>query len=185
MRRLVEERKREKEEEARAREALRAKLEEDRRDRRRKLGLPEELTEEEKQREAEKARKKAEEEVKRHHVYIKPISVIEKLRGQLVAMKKAGGDEPFKTAAATLMKYIGNVARAPNEDKFRRINTSNAAFQSRVGAVPGSVDFLKHVGFQEEDGVLVLPRDQVNMEVLNSAGAEINNALTNPFFGVL
>lgn len=38
---------------------------------------------------------------------------------------------------------------------------------------------------QEEGGMLQLPRDKVNMEVLNSAGAEINNALTNPFFGVL
>jgi hypothetical protein len=54
--------------------ALRAKLEEDRKERRRKLGLPEELTEEEKAREAEKARKKAEEEEGKRHVYVKPIS---------------------------------------------------------------------------------------------------------------
>lgn len=54
--------------------ALRAKLEEDRRERRRKQGLPEELTEEEKAREAEKARKKAEEEEAKRHVYVKPIS---------------------------------------------------------------------------------------------------------------
>jgi hypothetical protein len=38
---------------------------------------------------------------------------------------------------------------------------------------------------QEADGMLRLPRDKVNMEVLNSAGGEINNALSNPFFGVL
>ncbi|KAF6266626.1 hypothetical protein COO60DRAFT_1697171 [Scenedesmus sp. NREL 46B-D3] len=185
MRRLVEERKREKQEEARARDALRAKLEQDRRERRRKLGLPEELTEEEKARDAEKARKKAEEEAARHYVYVKPISVIEKLRAQLVSMKKAGGDEPFKTAAGTMLKYIGNVARSPDEDKFRSIKMGNAAFQSRVAAVPGSVDFLKLVGFEEADGVLQLPRDNVNMEVLNSAGGEISNALANPFFGVL
>eukprot|EP00775_Hariotina_reticulata_P013661 gene13661-13783_t len=185
MRRLVEERKREKEEEARAREALRKKLEEDRRERRRKLGLPEELTDEEKAREEEKARKKAEEEVSKRHVYIKPISVIEKLRGQLVAMKKAGGEEPFKIAASTLLKYMGNIARAPDEDKFRSINLGNAAFQARVAAVPGAVDFLKVVGFEEEGGVLVLSREKVDMEVLNHAGGEINNALTNPFFGVL
>ncbi len=42
-----QQRRREKEEDARAREALRRKLEEDRKERRRKLGLPEELTEEE------------------------------------------------------------------------------------------------------------------------------------------
>lgn len=74
--------------------------------------------------------------------------MIEKLRGQLVVMKKAGGDEAFKVAASTLLKYIGNVARAPDEDKFRTINLGNAAFHSRVAAVPGSVDFLKVVGFQ-------------------------------------
>jgi hypothetical protein len=38
---------------------------------------------------------------------------------------------------------------------------------------------------QDEGGMLVLPRDKVNLEVLNAAGGEINNALTNPFFGVL
>lgn len=38
---------------------------------------------------------------------------------------------------------------------------------------------------QDEGSSLVLPRDKVQMEVLNAAGGEINNALTNPFFGVL
>jgi hypothetical protein len=41
------------------------------------------------------------------------------------------------------------------------------------------------VTVQEEGGALVLPRDKVSMDVLNAAGGEINNALTNPFFGVL
>jgi peptide-N4-(N-acetyl-beta-glucosaminyl)asparagine amidase len=76
------------------------------------------------------------------------MAVIEKLRGQLVAMKKAGGEESFKTAASTLLKYIGNIARAPEEDKFRSINMGNAAFQARVVAVPGAVEFLKVVGFE-------------------------------------
>ncbi len=57
-----------------AREALRAKLEEDRKERRRKLGLPEELTEEEKAREAEKLKRRAAEEAAKHQVYVKPIS---------------------------------------------------------------------------------------------------------------
>jgi hypothetical protein len=38
---------------------------------------------------------------------------------------------------------------------------------------------------QDEGSSLVLPQDKVQMEVLNAAGGEINNALTNPFFGVL
>ncbi len=56
-------------------EALRARLEEDRRARRRKLGLPEELTEEERAAEAERERAKAEEAAaSKRHVYVKPIS---------------------------------------------------------------------------------------------------------------
>jgi hypothetical protein len=30
-----------------------------------------------------------------------------------------------------------------------------------------------------------MPREKVNVEVLNSVGGELNNALTNPFFGAL
>lgn len=75
-------------------------------------------------------------------------TAIQQCRTHLVTMKKQGGDEAFKTAANTLLKYIGNVARSPDEDKYRNINTGNAAFQSRVAAVPGSIDFLKVIGFQ-------------------------------------
>ena len=76
--------------------------------------------------------------------------VIEKMRGMLVSMKKSapGGDEQFKTAVNTLLKYIGNIARAPEEEKFRSIKSSNAAFQQRVAAVPGSLDFLHLCGFE-------------------------------------
>lgn len=84
-------------------------------------------------------------------------SVIEKLRGELVSMKKAASsEEAFKTSISTMLKYIGNVARSPDEDKFRSINVENAAFQSRVAAVQGSIDFLKHVGFQVGACMVVL-----------------------------
>ena len=32
---------------------------------------------------------------------------------------------------------------------------------------------------------LVMPQDKVSVPVLNAAGAELNSALSNPFFGVL
>lgn len=64
-------------------------------------------------------------------------------------MKKGcGSEEAFKTCISTMLKYLGNVVRAPDEDKFRSINLGNAAFQSRVAAVQGAVDFLHLVGFQ-------------------------------------
>lgn len=64
-------------------------------------------------------------------------------------MKKAApSDDAFRTACSTLLKYIGNVARAPDEDKFRSINPGNAAFAGRVAAVPGALELLKLVGFE-------------------------------------
>jgi len=78
-----------------------------------------------------------------------PCAAIEKLRNQLVSMKKGcASEEAFKTCISTVLKYLGNVVRAPDEDKFRSINLGNAAFQSRVAAVQGAVDFLQLVGFQ-------------------------------------
>jgi hypothetical protein len=68
-------------------------------------------------------------------------AVIEKLRGQLVSMKKAGGDEPFKTAAGTMLKYIGNVARAPNEEKFRWACTGGSC-ECGISKAPSSTPLL-------------------------------------------
>jgi hypothetical protein len=90
-------------------EALRLKLEEDRKERRRRLGLPEELTEEEKAAEAEKARQKAAAEAARRTQYVKPVALLERARAQLASMKRGapGGDEQFKEAALTVVKYLG------------------------------------------------------------------------------
>lgn len=82
---------------------------------------------------------------------------------------------------------LGWAAQDPNEEKYRKIRLSNAAFQTRVGSVEGSLRFLELLGFEKDGGAefLVMPRDKVNVEILNAAGGELNNALTNPFFGAL
>ncbi|GLC66404.1 hypothetical protein PLESTF_000423800 [Pleodorina starrii] len=194
LKRIAEQRKREKEADARAREELRKKLEEDRKERRRRLGLPEELTEEEKAREAEKRKKQEEEEAsKKAFNYVKPISALSKMRSQLVDLKKAhaagaaggSGEEAFKTACATMMRYLANIAANPGEEKFRSIRLANAAFQQRVAALPGAVDFLITCGFEKTEEALVMQPEKINMDLLNGAGGALNEALTNPFFGAL
>lgn len=51
----------------------------------------------------------------------------------------------------------------------------------------GSIEFLELCGFEKIEGgeFLYLARDKVEMVVLNSAGAELDSAIKNPFFGVL
>lgn len=193
--RIIEWRAREKREEAAAKEKIRLKLEEDRLARRRAQGLPDEYTEEELAKMAEKeAKKKAEEEQKKKGIEDsrpkpKPVTLQIELRDLLVKMKQShpGEDERVTKAFNTMLTYLGNIARAPAEEKFRKINLGNAAFQTRVGSLTGGIDFLCKAGFVKDDAgeFLTMPPESVDMNTLNTAGGEISNALANPFFGVL
>ncbi|KAF3327714.1 UBX domain-containing protein 4 [Carex littledalei] len=94
-----------------------------------------------------------------------------------------------KRAFQTLLRIVGNVAKNPNEDKYRRIRLSNHAFQERVGNFKGGIEFLELCGFEKtkegEELYLLLPRDKVDVQLLNSAGSELLSAMSNPYFGLL
>jgi len=186
--RRAEERQREKEEEERARAKIRAKLEEDRRERRRKLGLPEEETEEEqaarRDREAAKAREAAEKQASNpNRPALRAVALQERLRTCLVQVKKEHG-EGSAVCFQTLLKYAGNIAGAPAEEKYRRIKKANAAFSQRVAAFGGDA-FLRALGFEDDGEFLFLPGDKVDRAALQAAGTELSSAISNPFFGVL
>lgn len=189
--RLLDERKREKAEEKAAREKVRIKLEEDKRARRRKLGLPEEPTEEElqkkKERDAQKAQEKAEAQGMSMRNVVKPVGRLEQLRRRLVEMKQGCGEEAFTGACTLLLKYLGNIVRAPQEEKYRKIRLSNATFVSKVASVEGALGFLEGCGFNidEAEEFLTIKSEDVNLELINGAGAIISNSMSNPFFGVL
>ncbi|KAL5711664.1 hypothetical protein ACHQM5_013925 [Ranunculus cassubicifolius] len=175
-------RKAEKDEEKRAREKIRQKLEEDKAERRRKLGLPAD---------APSVSKPAAPvvEEKKPFVQPRPASKAEAMRNSLRSLKQNHKDEDAKVKRAfqTLLTYVGNVARNPDEEKFRKIRLSNPSFHDRVGSFKEGIDFLELCGFEKiEDGeFLFLARDKVDNAVLNSAGSELNSAINNPFFGVL
>lgn len=189
LKRIADERQREKEEEARAREKIRRKLEEDRRERRRKLGLPEELTAEEKEAERKKVEEKIAEDSKRRLPLTKSVILGEKMRDLLVAIKKAhnGQDEAVKSCFQTMLKICANVAKGPEEEKFRSIKLTNPAVKVRVVDFQGAVVFLELCGFQKDSSgsILEMPREKVDLLVLQTAGEHLENAINNPFFGVL
>ncbi|KAK3158007.1 hypothetical protein QOZ80_2AG0131630 [Eleusine coracana subsp. coracana] len=181
--RMIELRRLEKEEEKRARDKIRQKLEEDKAERRRKLGLPPEDPA------AAKPSAPPPVEEKKSALPIRPATKAERMRDCLRNMKQQNkeDDAKVKRAFQTLLAYVGNVAKKPDEEKFRKIRLSNATFQERVGSLPGGIEFLQLCGFEklEDNEFLFLARDKVDMAVLNTAGAELNSAMTNPFFGVL
>ncbi|EEH53598.1 uncharacterized protein MICPUCDRAFT_69863 [Micromonas pusilla CCMP1545] len=185
--RNLEARRIEKQEVARAKAKILEKLEED------KLGLPEELTEEEKARERQRAEEKAaaakEEQRKKAEagLVVKPVTAVDDLRKILVEIKKTHkdtNDEGVTTCFKTLLVYLGNVMKDPEDAKFRTIKLANGAFQKRVQSVGGDA-FLRRVGFEDDGETLAMPREKVDRVLINLAGAEINSALSNPFFGVL
>ncbi|KAK7400101.1 hypothetical protein VNO78_11301 [Psophocarpus tetragonolobus] len=180
--RLLALRKAEKEEEKRAREKIKQKLEEDKAERRRRLGLPPEEP-------SAAAKPSPVVEEKKSFVPIRPATKAEQMRDCLRSLKQnhKEDDARVKRAFQTLLTYVGNVARNPNEEKFRKIRLSNQTFQERVGSLKGGIEFLEICGFEKVDGgeFLFLPRDKVEIAVLNSAGSELDSAIKNPFFGVL
>lgn len=54
-----------------------------------------------------------------------------------------------KTCYKTCHVYLTNIQKNPTEEKFRRINLGNEAFQKRVGKITGGLSILKGSGFLE------------------------------------
>ncbi|KAL2319266.1 hypothetical protein Fmac_028235 [Flemingia macrophylla] len=178
--RILSLRKAEKEEEKRAREKVLQKLEQDKLNRRSKPGLPLEGQATVRSSAIERQREK-----KPKPVYA--TAKVEQLRECLRNLKRnhQGEDVRVKRAFQTLTVYVGNVAKNPKEEKYRKIRLSNPLFQDRIGSLNGGVEFLELCGFERTGDFLHLSHEKVDISLLNSAGFALNSAMTNPFFGVL
>ncbi|XP_041005058.1 uncharacterized protein LOC121250157 isoform X2 [Juglans microcarpa x Juglans regia] len=173
-------RKAEKEEEKRARDKVLRKLEQDK-VRRYHLGLPPERPA------ALKPSTPLFQEKRLQTLLpVKSVTKAEHMKECLRTIKHNHQDDGARVRRAfqTLLIYIRNVAKNPDEEKFRKIRLSNLLFQDRVGNLRGGVEFLELCGFERTGGeeYLYLPRDEA---VLNTVGFELKSAMTNPFFGVL
>lgn len=177
--RNVDLRRSEKEEQKRAREKILQKVEHDKVERRSKLGVPLENP-------------PAVRNVVVQKECMLPLKSSFKpqhMRDCLRSLKRNHMDDDgrVKRAFQTLLIYVGNIIKNPDEEKYRRIRVSNPIFQDRVGSVKGGMEFLELCGFERIEGgaFLYLSKDKLDTMVLNSAGYELNYALTNPFFGML
>lgn len=61
-----------------------------------------------------------------------------------------------KTFFETAQIYIGNIIKNNGEEKFRKINKENKAFQNRICSAFGGLEFLTVLGYVEEDNFLIL-----------------------------
>ncbi|XP_012835191.1 PREDICTED: UBX domain-containing protein 1 isoform X1 [Erythranthe guttata] len=188
--RFLSQNKAEKDEERRARENIRQKLQQDKLERREMLGLPREapVPVKVKPETAEPQITKKLEPVDPGLSPVKPAAVRDNMRECLRSIKRQNKDDNAKAMRAfkTLLIYVTNIFNNPDNDKLRKIRISNPLFQERVGKFEG-IEFLELCGFERVDGgkFLLLPRENVDIGVLKSAAIELHNASTNPFFGLL
>ncbi|KAK4573892.1 hypothetical protein RGQ29_031730 [Quercus rubra] len=175
--------KKEKEEEKRAREKIVKKLEHDKVERRSRLGLPPESPS------VKPSTHLLQEKTLQTSLPLKSVTNAEQMRECLRSLKRNHQNDGARVRRAfeTLLIYVGNIAKNPDEEKFRKIRLTNPLFQDRVGNLRGGMEFLELCGFERTEGdeFLYLPDDKVNMELLNTAGSELKSAMTNPFFGLL
>ncbi|XP_073141816.1 uncharacterized protein [Henckelia pumila] len=184
--RFPAQRKLEKEEERRARERILQKLQQDKLERRGMFGLPSE---------GSTSMNPATALLQNLSIGdtallpFKHTSEREIMRECLRHLKLRNKEDNAKAIKAfhTLFIYVRNVVNNPDEEKFRKIRIKNAAFQDRVGKFEEGIKFLQLCGFEIVEGgkFLCLARENVHMDRLKIAGNELQNALTNPFFGLL
>lgn len=73
-----------------------------------------------------------------------------------------------KACVDLLCRYLDNICKNPNEEKFQKIKQSNKIFQERVAPISGAIQFLLACGFEDkvlpvedsEDKFFVLPKEK-------------------------
>lgn len=51
---------------------------------------------------------------------------------------------------ATIQKYLDNIIRNPDDEKYHRIKLSNRVFQEKVLPLEGTTEFLEAAGFVKQ-----------------------------------
>eukprot|EP00578_Thalassiosira_sp_NH16_P009275 CAMPEP_0181121574 /NCGR_PEP_ID=MMETSP1071-20121207/24817_1 /TAXON_ID=35127 /ORGANISM="Thalassiosira sp., Strain NH16" /LENGTH=575 /DNA_ID=CAMNT_0023206415 /DNA_START=81 /DNA_END=1808 /DNA_ORIENTATION=+ len=92
-----------------------------------------------------------------------------------VASYRAGGDGG--NCLKILKAYIGNVVKHPDDVKYRRINTENKAYRTKVKPFLGAKSLLLCVGFSpSEDGTALELNEDADMKVLAQAKEKVEAA---------
>lgn len=67
------------------------------------------------------------------------------LAGHVAVFKSS---EPSDGSVEIVVKLLKNIAKEPNNEKFRRIRMSNPKIKEAIGGTPGGVELLECVGFR-------------------------------------
>lgn len=75
------------------------------------------------------------------------------LQAALQRLRQLNSPDVYKTAVTTLSKILKNIIDNPMEEKYRKVKKNNAAFNRRLGGLPGGGDaIMLAAGFTLETG---------------------------------
>ena len=97
-------------------------------------------------------------------------------------------DESVILAAVTiLLKVISNIIQSPSEEKYRRLNRTNAAFSKKVGSITGGSSCMMALGFQLVGDEWVLVPSAEAWEIITSCkfklekfGKRLSDQISSP-----
>lgn len=72
------------------------------------------------------------------------------LEAALTVLRTSNSPAAYQTAVTTLDKILSNIIENPMEEKYRALKVQNAAFQRRLGGLPGGDAAIKACGFTVE-----------------------------------
>ncbi|KAK9829736.1 hypothetical protein WJX72_007573 [[Myrmecia] bisecta] len=93
------------------------------------------------------------------------------------------GPERVEQCVATLLKMLSNVIEHPEEEKYRKIRATNAAFMNKVEALPASIPLLSALGWHvtvdnhEKYWVFDAPAGSLRMRILEGGVGQLQDAL--------
>ncbi|KAH7279838.1 hypothetical protein KP509_37G039500 [Ceratopteris richardii] len=79
--------------------------------------------------------------------------VCQRLQGAIAKLKAEASTSDAAATVQSLHKILGNIMEYPDEEKFKRLRKTNAAFQKRIARFEGAIEVLKAVGFSDGPGM--------------------------------
>jgi len=103
------------------------------------------------------------------------------LTAALFSLRTSNPPATYLTAVTTLDKVLSNITQNPMEEKYRKVKRGNAAFNKRLGSVPGGEAAMLAVGFSigtvdDEECYIMHPSPDAWPELMSNK-AEVERAV--------
>ncbi|KAI6171412.1 UBX domain-containing protein 6 [Aphelenchoides bicaudatus] len=117
--------------------------------------------------------------------YLRGMLQEEPIEASIIMIWSLNSQEKIDQAVPILLKYLTNITNSPNEAKYRRIRTTNKTFLEKIASIKGGIEFIKAVGFLEDDQrtengsietFLALPEpEEATLAILDAASQSLEN----------